>query len=100
MNLTFENYVNSICKKASQKLNSLSRVAPYMNMQKRRIVMKSFATSQFGYCQLIWIFDSRYLNNKINFIQGSAVNITYQDHIFTFHKLLNNDNSVSIHHRN
>ena len=28
--LTFENHINSICKKASQKLNSLSRIAPYM----------------------------------------------------------------------
>ena len=36
-NLTFENHGNNICKKASQKLNALARVAPYMNMQKRRI---------------------------------------------------------------
>ena len=64
------------------------------------ITMKSFVTSQFGYCPLIWIFDSRYYNNKTNFIQESAVNIIYQGHIFTFHKLLNNDNSVSMHHRN
>ena len=35
-NLTFENHVNSICKKASQKLNALARIAPYMNIQKRR----------------------------------------------------------------
>ena len=43
-NLTFENHINDICKKASQKLNALARVAPYMNMQKRRIIMKSFVT--------------------------------------------------------
>ena len=33
-NLTFENHINSICKKASQKLNALARIAPYMNIQK------------------------------------------------------------------
>ena len=33
-NLTFENHINNICKKASQKLNALARVASYMNMQK------------------------------------------------------------------
>ena len=44
-NLTFENHINSICKSASQKLNALTRVAPYKNMQKRRIIMKSFVTS-------------------------------------------------------
>ena len=33
-NLIFENYINSICKKASQKLNAVARIAPYMNIQK------------------------------------------------------------------
>ena len=33
-NLTFENHINSICKKASQKLNALARITPYMNIQK------------------------------------------------------------------
>ena len=32
-NLTFENHINSICKKASQKLNTLARIAPYMSTQ-------------------------------------------------------------------
>ena len=99
-NLTFENHINNICKKASQKLNALARVAPYMNMPERRIIMKSFVTSQFGYCPLIWMFRSRRLNNKINSIHERALRITYQDHISTFQKLLNKENSVSIHHRN
>ena len=50
-NLTFENHINSLCKKASQKLNALARIAPYMNIQKRRTIMKSFVTSQFSYCR-------------------------------------------------
>ena len=50
--LTFENHIYNICKRASQKLNALARVAPYMNIQKRRIIMKSFVTSQFDYCPL------------------------------------------------
>ena len=62
--------------------------------------MKSFVTSQFGYCPLIWMFHSRRLNNKINSIHERALRITYQDHISTFQELLNKDNSVSIHHRN
>ena len=71
-----------------------------MNMQKRRIIMKSFVTSQFGYCPLIWMFHSRRLNNKINSIHERALRISYQDHISTFQELLNKDNSASIHHRN
>ena len=99
-NLTFENHINNICKRASQKLNALARAALYMNMQKRRITMKSFVTSQFRYCPLIWMFHSRRLNNKINSIHERALRITYQDRIFTSQKLLNKDNPVSIHHIN
>ena len=92
--------INNICKRASQKLNALARVAPYMNMQKRKIIMKSFVTSQFGYRPLIWMFHSRHLSNKINSIHEGALRITYQDHISTFQEQLNKGNSVSIHHRN
>ena len=98
-NLTFENHIRNICKKASQKLNALARIAPYMNIQKRRTIMKSFVTSQFSYYPLIWMFHSRRLNNKINSIQR-ALRIAYQDNTSAFQELLNKDNSVSIHHRN
>ena len=50
-NLTFANHTNNNCNIASQKLNALGRIAPYMNMQKKRIFKKSFVTSQFGYCR-------------------------------------------------
>ena len=36
-NLTFETDINNICKRVSQKLNALAKVAPYKNMQKRII---------------------------------------------------------------
>ena len=52
-NLTFESHINNISKRAIQKLNAPARVAPYTNMLKRRVIMKSFVTSQFEYCPLI-----------------------------------------------
>ena len=44
--LQFDDHVNSLCKKAYQKLNALARFAPYMNVEKRRIIMKAFIKSQ------------------------------------------------------
>ena len=58
--------------------------------------MKSFITSQFGYCPLI----CRALNNKINSVHERALRITYNDSKSTFKDLLNKDNSVSIYHKN
>ena len=46
--LKFDDHVNSLCKKACQKLNALAHLAPYMNIEKRRIIMKAFRVS-------IWI---------------------------------------------
>ena len=98
--LKFEDHVNFMCKKASQKLYALARIAPFMDLKQRRNIMKAFVESQFGYCPLIWMFHSRGLNNKINRIHERALRITYKDKSSTFQELLEKDNSVSIHHRN
>ena len=99
-NLSFNKHINNLCKKASAKLNALARIAGYVDFAKRRLIMKAFITSQFGYCTLIWMFHSRALNNKISSIHERALRITYNDRTSTFEELLNKDNSVSIHHRN
>ena len=66
-------------KKSSQKLNALAPIAPFMNVSKKQIIMKSFIESQFGYYPLIWMFHSRRLNNKINRINERVLRITYND---------------------
>ena len=99
-NLSFEKHINNLCKKASQKLNALARISGYINLQKRRVIMKSFIISQFGYCPLSWMFHSKRLNNKINSIHERALRITYVDNVSSFQELLEKDNSVSIHHKN
>ena len=43
--LTFKEHVTSICSEANQKLHALTIVSKYMNLQKCRILMKSFITS-------------------------------------------------------
>ena len=99
-NLSFDKHINNLCKKAGAKLNALARIAGYMDIKKRRMIMKAFITSQFSYCPLIWMFHSRALNNKINTIHERSLRITYNDRTSTFEELLRKDNSVTIHHRN
>ena len=98
--LKFDEHVNNLCKKACQKLNALVRLAPFMNVDKKRMIMKAFIESQFGYCPLVWMFHSRSLNNKINRIHERALRITYNDKSSSFQNLLEKDNSVTIHHKN
>ena len=70
--LFFEDHINSLCKKASQKLKNcyVARIAPYMCLEKRKTVMKAFLTSQIGYCPLVWMFHNRGLNSKIDYLHG------------------------------
>ena len=57
--LNFDYHVNQLCKKASKKLHALARIAKYMDINKRRMLMKAFVSFQFSYCPLIWTFHSR-----------------------------------------
>ena len=99
-NLTFEEHINALCKKSNQKLHALSRIAHYMSLDKRRILMKSFITSQFNYCPLVWMCCSRTLNHKINIIHEKALRIVYNDFQSSFYDLLQKDKSITIHQKN
>ena len=100
MNWNLMTMLITYAKKASLKLNALARIAPFMNVTKKRSIMKSFIESQFGYCPLIWTFRSRGLSNKINRIHERALRITYNDKSSSYGELLTKDRSVTIHHRN
>ena len=62
--LEFENDVSFMCKKASQKLYALARIATFMDLKQRRNIKKAFAGSKFGYCTSIWTFHSRGLKQN------------------------------------
>ena len=62
--------------------------------------MKAFIESQFAYCPLIWMFNQRSSNARINHLHERALRIVYNDNESTFEDLLKKNNSVSIHHKN
>ena len=71
-----------------------------MDLAKRKSLMKTFITSQFNYCPLIWMFHSRQLNNRIKKIHERALILVCKDNKLTFNDLLELSNSVTIHQRN
>ena len=98
--LNFNEHVSSLCKKASQKLNALSRIASFMTFNQRRLILNSFITSHFSYCPIVRMFHGRKLNERINHIHKRALRIVYKDFNSSFQELLIEDNSLNIHHRN
>ena len=98
--LSFEKHLNIIFGKARAKISALGRVAPFMNIEKRKMIMNAFFISQFSYCPLIWMFHNRLINNKINRLHERCLRIVYNDNQSTFEELLEKDNTVSVHQRN
>ena len=98
--LNFDNHVNSLCKKANNKLRTLARATPYMYIEKKKLLMNSFFNAQFNYCPLLWMLHSRCNNNKIKHLHERCLRLTYCDKTSSYEELLEKDESVSIHHRN
>ena len=74
--LSFEGHIKNLFKKTSQKLDALARIVDYMDLPKRKVLMKEFVTSPFSYCSLIWMLHSITLNNRINKIHERALRLT------------------------
>ena len=98
--LTFQSHIDNICKKASQKLNAISRITPYMDLNKKRLAVNGFYMAQLNYCPLIWMCQNRTYSNKINRLHERCLRSIYNDKRSSFEDLLEKDNSVSIHHKN
>ena len=98
-NLNFDyhdNFDNQLCKRASK---NLARIAKYVD--KWRMLMKAFVSSQLSYCPLIWMFHSRKMEHRINNIHKRALKLVYQDSPdLTFQELLAKDKSVSVYQKN
>ena len=59
-------------KKLVKIINVLSRVTPYINISKRRIIVNAFLKSQFSYYPLVWMCHSRTNHSNINRITNIA----------------------------
>ena len=98
--LTFYNHLKNPCKTIANKLNALTRIAPYLNHSQIRLIYNSFFKGQLSYFPLIWTFCSRRSNHLINKLQERALRVAYNDFNSSFSELLEMANKSTIHIRN
>ena len=89
--LTFYKHLKNLYKKIANKLNTLTRIAPYLNHNQIRPIYNSFFKGQLSYCPLILTF---------NKLQERALRIAYNDFNSGFSELLEMANESTIHIRN
>ena len=51
--LDFDTHVSNICDRVIKKMHALARISQFMNILKRRMIMKAFIASEFGYFSLV-----------------------------------------------
>ena len=98
MDLKFDKYALSQCKKAGKKLTALIRISKFMTIAQRRNIMKAFIESQFGYCPLVWMFCGRQTNARINHIHERALRAVYNDEVSPFEELLGREILKTLEH--
>ena len=65
-NLTFDTRVINICKTASAKVKSLSRIINALDEKQVKLLYDSIILSQFNYCSIIWTSCSKTRYKKLN----------------------------------
>ena len=98
--LNFKQHVQSICKKASNKVRAFSRIAQNLDYEKSTILYNSFILSNFNYCPLIWMFCGKTSNDDINRLHKRALRVLLDDYESTFEELLRKRGEHTIHTRN
>ena len=98
--LNFNVHAKDLCKKMNQKLCAFSRIRPFLNREKAKILLTSIFMSNLSYCPLIWMFCSKSANNEINRRNKRALRVLYEDYDSPFEQLLEKDGSITVHQRN
>ena len=77
--LSFKKRVENLYKKANEKRQALACLSNYMDPVKSEILMNSFIRLQFNYCPLVWMFQNRATNSKLNRIHERALRLVCKD---------------------
>ena len=93
--LTREEHVEGLCKKASRKVSAVARISSLVRFEQRNRIVNLFITSHFSCYPLVWMFHSRRLNNRIDYIHERALKIIHQDYNSSFKQLFRKDSFLT-----
>ena len=98
--LNFNKYIINVCNCARSKLHALLRMFSLLSYPQKKGVSNSFASGQFNYCSLIWIFSSIRFQRKISKLHKSSLRLCHNDHTSSYHEMLTKQGLVNIRIKN
>ena len=86
--LKFDIHIESICKKANQKVRALFRIRKYLSENQTKSLCDAYVLSCFRYCPLIWMFSNKTLSGKITKVQKRCMHVIYSDSNLSGYELM------------
>ena len=86
--LNFDVHVNDICKKASQQISALSRIAKHLNTDCLYKMYNAFVRSNFLFCPNVWHFGIYSNFWKIEKVNKRALRVVLKDYTSSYPELL------------
>ena len=95
--LNFNEHLTNVCKRASRKLNTLSRVSSFLSYKQKKVMPNSFIIGQFKFCPLIWIFSSIRSYRKINKLHERSLRLCHNDYTSSYDELSSKQDLANFH---
>ena len=100
-NLTFNDHINDMCRRANQKISALLRIRSYISTERAKLLCNAYIMSSFNYCPLVWIlFCSRGACLEINSTHQRALRAIHLDFHTPSSQLFGVYNETSVHTKN
>ena len=94
--LSFNRDISTLCKKASNQLNTIGKIQKYIVFKEKEVLLNSFVLSHFSYCPLVWHFCYSKSLKKIEKIQEPRFRILFNDSTSDYNQLLNKSSKASM----
>ena len=95
--LSFREYVEKLCIKATQRSKALARIRPFLTLSSAKLLSTAYILSSFKYCPIIWMYHDLTSKRLINKVHKRVLSIVYDQCETSFETLLELDCSSTIH---
>ena len=98
--LNFNKHTNLICDNVSKKVSALMRLRCTLSTAQKLTLLNSYVMSNFKYCQTVWMFHGKVVNDRIDRIHKRALRAVYNDFTSSYQQLLSKGSHQTIHQQN
>ena len=95
--LNLNEQVSGICQKVAKHLNVLQRISKFLSEETRLLVFKSFISSNFCYCPVVWHFCSKTNTEKLEKLRYRGLKIAFNSYESSYEDILSRANLLTLH---